>query len=528
MTNSIAELEKADCIFIIGSNTSENHPVIAVEIKKAVKEKGALLIVADPRKIGMTDYAEIWLRHRPGSDVALINGIMNVIISEDIYDKEFIEKRTEGFEDLRKIVAKYTPDYVEKITGVAALDIEKAARIYGKAKRASIVYAMGITQHISGTDNVKSLANLTMLTGNVGKEGTGVNPLRGQNNVQGACDMGALPNVFPGYQPVNSEDILKKFENAWQRTLSRKPGLVLTEAIHKTCTGEVKALYVIGEDPVLSDPDSSHVQEGLKKLEILVVQDIFLSETAKLADVVLPGVSFAEKEGTFTNTERRVQRVRKAIDPRGEARTDWQIICDLSTKMGYDMSYKDSESIMEEIAKLTPSYGGISYNRLENGGLQWPCPTRDHPGTKYLHKGRFTRGLGKFHTVSYQTSPELPDEQYPFILTTGRILYHFHTGNMSRRSDGLNLIYPEGTVEISPQDAEQLNCRNGDIVEVSSRRGKVKIKVEVSDRSAPKEVFMTFHFKESAVNFLTLDELDPIAKIPEYKVCAVNINKLEE
>lgn len=526
MTNSIAELEEADSIFITGSNTSENHPIIAVAIRKAVKEKGAALIVADPRKIGMTDFAQVWLQQQPGTDVAMINGMMNVIIAENLYDREFVEERTEGFEEVKEIVADFTPRYVEEITGVPASDIEKAARIFAGAKKASIVYAMGITQHVSGTDNVKSLANLAMLTGNVGKESTGVNPLRGQNNVQGACDMAALPNVFPGYQPVASEEVRKKFEDAWQTKLSEKPGLVLTEAIHKANTGEVKSIYVMGEDPMLSDPHSSHVREGLEKLEFLVVQDIFLTETGKMADVVLPGLSFAEKEGTFTNTERLVQRVRKAINHTGDARADWQILCDLSTRMGYPMSYQEPKSIMEEIASLTPSYGGISYERLENGGLQWPCPTSDHPGTKYLHKDRFARGKGKFHPISYKASPELPDGEYPFTLTTGRLLYHYHTGNMSRRSYGLDAICPEGTIEINPHDAEQLGCTNGDMVEVSSRRGKVQVKVEVSEKPAPKVVFMTFHFKEAAVNLLTIDALDPIAKIPELKVCAVKIEKL--
>jgi formate dehydrogenase alpha subunit len=528
MTNSIDELEEAGCIFIIGSNTSENHPVIALGIRKAVKENGASLIVADPRKIGMTDFAQVWMRQTPGTDVALINGMMNVIIAEDLYDKAFVEERTEGFEEVKEVVAEYTPSHVEEITGVPAPDIEKAARMYARAERASIVYAMGITQHVSGTDNVKSLANLAMLTGNIGRESTGVNPLRGQNNVQGACDMGALPNVFPGYQPVGSEDVRKKFEDSWQTSLSGSPGSPLTESIHKANSGEVKAMYVLGEDPLLSDPNGSHVREGLEKLEFLVVQDIFLTETGKMADVVLPGISFAEKEGTFTNTERRVQRVRKAIEPKGDARADWQIICDLATRMGYPMSYGEPKNIMEEIASLTPSYGGISYDRLEKDGLQWPCPTRDHAGTRYLHKEQFTRGKGKFHRITFNYSPELPDSEYPFILTTGRVLYHFHTGNMSRRSYGLDTICPEGTVEINPEDAEQLNCQDGDMVEVSSRRGVVKVKVEVSEKSAPRVVFMTFHFKESAVNLLTLDKLDPVAKIPELKVCAVKISKAGE
>ncbi len=525
MTNSIDEFVKSDCILITGSNTSETHPIIALQIKAAVKN-GAYLIVADPRKIELTQIAHLWLKHKPGTDVALFNAFMWVILNEELQDKNFIEKKTEGFEQFERIVEEYTPQKVEKITGVPADDIVKAARIYANAKRSSIVFAMGITQHISGTNNVLSLANLAMLCGNVGKEGTGVNPLRGQNNVQGACDLGALPNVYPGYQSVENEDIRKKFERGWKVSLSGKAGLTVVEMIHAIEQGKLKGMYIMGENPLLSDPNTTRTIKAMKNLDFLVVQDIFLSETAKLAHVVLPAACFAEKDGTFTNTERRIQIVQKVLDPPGQAKADWEIICELTKKMDYPMRYKHPAKIMEEIASFTPIYGGIIYSRLGKEGLQWPCPHLSHPGTPYLHKDKFTRGKGKFHPVHYELPAEFPDKEYPFILTTGRVLFHFHTGTMSRKVKGLNQIYPEGLVEINPEDANSLNLSQGEMVNVISRRGKVKTKVKISDKSTPGVIFMTFHFAESAVNLLTNDALDPVAKIPEYKVAAVKIEKI--
>lgn len=525
MTNSIGEIRYADCIFIIGSNTSENHPVIALEVKEAVRRGGAKLIVADPRKIEMVEFADLWLRQKPGTDVALINGMVNVIISENLYDAEFVRRRTEGFEQLKEGIKDYHPSYVAQITGVPADDLCKAARTYARSPRASILYAMGITQHVAGTDNVLALANLALLTGNVGKESSGVNPLRGQNNVQGACDMGALPNFLPGYQLVVDKDVRGRFEEAWQTPLPDQPGLTLMEMMHEAEAGEIKGMYIMGEDPVLSHPNSARVVKGLKNLDFLVVQDIFLSETAKLADVVLPGVSFAEKDGTFTNTERRIQRVRKAIEPIGESRADWLIISELASKLGHPMRYEGPEVIMDEIASLTPIYGGVHYDRLNGRGLQWPCRDRQDLGTRYLHKDQFPRGLGKFHPIGYQEPSELPDDEYPFILSTGRVLFHWHGGTISRRSTGLTGIYPEAKVEINPQDAEVLRCSDGDLVQVVSRRGKVIAKAMVTDRSPQGVVFMTFHFREAAANLLTVDTLDPVAKIPEFKICSVQINK---
>ncbi len=523
MTNSIEEIEFTDAILAIGTNTTENHPVIGSGVKRAVRRRGAKLIVIDPRKIGLVDYATIWLRPRPGTNVAVLNGLMNVIIEERLYAKEYVAERTEGFEALKEALAKYTPEHVSGITGVPAEDIRKAARIYAEAKSASILYAMGITQHTHGTDNVKSCANLAMLCGNVGIEGGGVNPLRGQNNVQGACDMGALPNVFPAYQQVANDEARVKFEQAWNASLPAKPGLTIMEIMDAAHRGDLKALYIMGENPMMSDPDLSHVEAALKNLDLLVVQDIFLNETGQLADVVLPSACFAEKDGTFSNTERRVQRIRKAVDAPGEAKADWQIISDLATRMGYAMSYASAKEIMDEINTVTPSYAGITYERIEEEGLQWPCPTLEHPGTKYLHKDKFSRGLGLFSAIEYRSSEEVPDKEYPFFLTTGRVLYHFHTATMTRRSKGLVERYPESLAEINPTDAGKLGIKDGDFVTVTSRRGSLKVKASVVETPPEGTIFMNFHFSEAAVNLLTNPALDPVGKIPEYKVCAVKI-----
>jgi formate dehydrogenase major subunit len=527
MTNSLAEIEFADLILAIGTNTTENHPVAAAYVKRAVRSHGAKLIVADPRKIVLAQYADVWLRQRPGTDVALLNGLMHVILREDLYDKEFVADRTEGFADLKKAVEKFTPEYVEKITGVPAADLITAARMYAGANKASILYCMGITQHISGTDNVKTIANLAMLCGNLGIEGGGVNPLRGQNNVQGACDMGALPDVFTAYQKVAIKEIREKFSKAWGVSLPDKPGLTVMEMMHGAAEGKIRGMYIMGENPMLSDPDLSHVETALKNLDFLVVQDIFLTETAKLAHVVLPSACFAEKDGTFTNTERRVQRIRKAVAAPGKAKPDWEIIAALANRLGYSMNYATPKEIMDEINALTPSYGGITYERIEKEGIQWPCPTPDHGGTKFLHKDRFSRGLGLFHAIDYLPPAELPDAEYPLLLTTGRVLYHYHTGTMTRLTRGTTERCPESLVEMNPQDAKKLGIGNGDIVTVTSRRGEVRAKAEITDRSPVGAVFMNFHFREAAVNMLTNPALDSVAKIPEYKVCAVRVEAAE-
>lgn len=526
MTNSINEIGDAEVIFVIGSNTTEQHPLIADQIVKAVKG-GAKLIVADPRKIQLAKLASLYLSHKAGTDVALINGMLNVIIGEGLLDTDFIENHTEDFDKLKEEVVKFTPQKSSRITGVPAEQIAEAARIYAKSRKSTIIYSMGITQHITGVDNVMSCANLAMLTGNVGRESTGVNPLRGQNNVQGACDVGALPNVFPGYQAVTNDELRQKFEKGWGVKLPSQPGLTTVEAVNRGLEGELKALYIMGENIMLSDPDINHVEKALNSLDFLVVQDIFLTETARLADIVLPGVSFAEKDGTFTSTERRVQRIRKAIDPIGMSKPDWKIITELSSYLGYEMDYSSPGEIMDEIARLTPIYGGIGYRRLEDTGLQWPCPSPDHPGTRYLHKGQFPRpgGRGKFYAIPYRPPAELPDSDYPLTLTTGRVGFHWHTGTMTRKDWALDREYPRCYVEVSPQEAAKLGIRNGMIVKVASRRGEISLQAKVVDTIQEGLLFIPFHFAEAAANKLTGANLDPVAKIPEYKVCAVKLER---
>jgi len=523
MTNSIDEFKNARCIFVIGSNTPEAHPVIALGVREAAVRNGAELIIADPREIELVRYAKLHLQQRPGSDVALINAMMNVIIEEDLCDKDFIEKRTENFAETVEAVKDMTPEKAEKITTVPADAIREAARTYAKADGASIIFSMGITQHTTGTDNVLSLANLAMLTGNVGKESAGVNPLRGQNNVQGACDLGALPNVYPGYQSVENAEIHAKFEKAWDAKLSAKTGLTVVEIFHAIEDGSVRALYMMGENPALSDPNLNRTRKALEKVEFLVAQDVFLSESAQYADVVLPAYSFAEKEGTFTNTERRIQRVRKAVNPPGQSRDDWRIVCEIATATGMPMQYENASEIMDEIASVSPLYGGIAFDRIESVGLQWPCLDRDHPGTKYLHKGQFKRGKGKFHPVCFKEPAELPSKKFPFVLSTGRQLYQYHTGTLSRKSPAIHQKSPTGYVEIHFKDAEKYGIKDGDTVEVSTARGKVTTKASVGAQIAKGWLFMPFHFAEGPANMLTNDALDPIAKIPELKVCAAQI-----
>jgi formate dehydrogenase alpha subunit len=526
MTNSIAEFKDCDCILVTGSNTTETHPVIATYIKNAVRN-GANLIVADPRKIDLVRSAVVHLQHKNGTDVALFNGFMNVIYFEGLHNKEFIKERTEGFSEFIEIIKKYTPEKVEKITGVPEKKIVYAARLYGKAARASIIFAMGITQHITGTDNVLTLANLAMLTGNVGRTSTGVNPLRGQGNVQGACDMGALSDVYPGYQGVTDSDAKRKFENAWGTKLSSEVGLTVVEMINRAAEGKLKALYIMGENPMISDPNSNHVEKALQNLEFLVVQDIFLTETAQLANVVLPSRGALEKEGTYTNTERRVQQGRKVLTPHLNTKNDWEIITLIAERMGYPLKYNDSREILWEINDVTPIYRGITPERVYLG-LQWPCPSEDHPGTQYLHEGMFTRGKGSFTPIDFIPPAEVPDEEYPLILSTGRILFHYHTGSMSRRVSALNAFCNEGYIEICREDAEVLGIEDSENVEVLTRRGKICIKAKISKRVFPGSVFVPFHFWEAPANKLTNDALDPKAKIPELKVAACRIRKTEK
>ncbi|MBM4142778.1 MAG: formate dehydrogenase subunit alpha [Lentisphaerae bacterium] len=524
MTNSIPEVAEADCILVTGSNTIEQHPLIGTRVLEA-KERGATLIVVDPRETMLSDHADIFLRQRPGTDVAWLNAFMNVIIAEDLHDKTFIAERTEGFEEMAALAGRYPPGRAAEITGIPAGDLAAAARAYARAGSAMILYSMGITQHTSGTDNVKSVANLAMLTGNVGKACSGVNPLRGQNNVQGACDMGALPNVYSGYQRVADPAARAKFGRAWNAELPERPGLTLCEMMEAAAAGALRAMYIMGENPMVSDPDSNHVRRALGSLDLLVVQDIFMSETAALAHVVLPGVCYAEKDGTFTNTDRSVLPVRKALDAPGEARADWEIIRDLARRLGSGaFSYASPAAVMDEIAATTPSYGGISHARLEAGETPaWPCPDARSAGTQFLHKDRFARGRGLFHAVEYRPPAEETDAEYPLIMTTGRTMFHYHTGTMTRRIGLLNHEVPAGYVEIHPLDAGRLKIADGDTVDVASRRGEIAIAAQVTERVPEGTVFIPFHFAEAAANVLTNRALDPEAKIPGLKVCAVRV-----
>ncbi len=524
-----AAVTRAESILVIGSNTTECHPIIARRIKRNVRENGARLIVADPRATELTQAAALHLNHRPGTDVALLNGLMHEIIAGRWHDEEFIRQRCEDFESFKDSLEPYTSETVESITGVSAEKTRRAAEIFGRATTAVAVYGMGITQHTTGVDNVKSIANLLMLTGNMGREGTGFSPLRGQNNVQGACDMGALPNVYPGYQKVGDPTAQAKFSKAWGVELNGNPGLPLTVMVAAADRQELRGMYIMGENPLMSEPDLDHARHALSKLQFLAVQDIFLTETALLADVILPAASFAEKDGTFTNTERRVQLLRKALPPPGNARQDWQVIADIATRLGYSMQYESSAAIMKEIAELTPIYGGMLHSRLgRTGGLQWPCWDDTHAGTPRLHVGRFTRGKGKFHAVPYRPPAEEPSEEYPMVLTTGRVLEHFHTGSMSRRSRVLETLEPESHVDISPDDAAQMGVEEGDLLRVRSRRGEILTKAR-KDRRVPSGLaFMAFHWREAPANVLTNPAVDSTAKIPEYKVASVKVTRVSD
>lgn len=538
MSNSMDDVAKyAELLFIIGSNTTEQHPVFGSMLRQAVIQRGAKLIVADPRRIDITEFATMHLRQKSGTDVALINGLMYLILENGWEDKAFIEERCENFDEFKATVMQYPPEKTSQITGISVEDLRQAAQMMGENHPMAVMWAMGITQHIVGVRNVMDLANLQMLLGNMGKPGGGVNPLRGQNNVQGACDMGGLPNVYPGYQPVINEEVIKKFESAWGAAAPAKVGLTVTEMMPGIPEGKIHALYVLGENPVMSDPDSAHIRHCLEEIDLFILQEIFPTETAAYADILLPGVTFAEKTGTFTNTERRVQMVHKAIEPVGEARDDWKITAELAQRVlalggrellsdaplkGWD--YATSEEIMVEVSKLTPSYTGINHARLDNGErLQWPVPTAEHPGTPILHTKAFSRGKGKFMPIDFVPAPELPDDEYPFILNTGRVIYHWHGGEMTRRSKGIMEVYGKPLIELNPDDAEKMGVNGNKTLRVTSRRGAIEAEASVTDRVPPGMVFANFHFPESSANELTIAALDPVAKIPEYKVCAVKV-----
>lgn len=541
MSNSMDDITaKAEAFFIIGSNTSEQHPVFGTMLRRAVRTRGVKLIVADPRRIDIVDYATLHLRQKPGTDIALLNGLMNIILANNWQDDAFIAERCENFDEFRATVDQYPPERTSEITGIPVEQLRQAAEIMSTVKPMAVMWAMGITQHIVGVRNVMTLANLQMLLGNMGKPGGGVNPLRGQNNVQGACDMGGLPNVYPAYQAVTNEEVQKKFATAWGATAGLKVGMTVTEMMPGIPAGKIKALYVMGEDPVSSDPDSAHIRHCLDELDFLIVQDIFPTHTSTFADILLPGVSFAEKEGTFTNTERRVQMGRQAIPPQGEGRPDWQITAGIAKRIlagggreiqktpasGWD--YADASAIMDEVRTLAPSYAGISYQRLNNGErLQWPVPTLEHPGTPILHTRGFARGKGRFMPIDHIPAPELPDDDYPMILSTGRVLYHWHGGEITRRARGLMAVYGSALIEVNPQDAERMGLANEedarDSVRVTSRRGSIEAEAWITDRVPPGMVYANFHFPEASANELTIAALDPVSKIPSYKVCAVRV-----
>ncbi len=535
MSNSIGEMEKLDTFIVTGSNTTETHPVISLFLKKAVRQHGAKLIVIDPRQIELTDFATLWLRQKPGTDVAVYQAMAHVVVKEGLFDADFIARRTEDFEDYIESLEECTPEWAEELSGVPAEDISQAARIYATAERAACYWGMGISQSTHGTDNALGLTNLALMTGNLGREGTGLNPLRGQNNVQGCSDSGGLPNVFTAYQRVDDGDIRARFEGQWNTTLPAIPGLTVTEMVDGALDGRIKAMIVLGENPMMSEPNLAHAQHALEVLDLLVCIDIFQNETGDMADVILPSASFAEKDGTFTNSDRRVQRVRRALPTVGESRADWEIICDLARRTeallgraqsaGFD--YAHPEEIWEEMRALTPDFFGITYERLEReGGVHWPCPSLDHPGTPYLFEDTFPRGKGKFWALDFGSESEQPDEEYPYHLTTGRVLFHWHGGTMTRPS-ALNEAFPHPVVELHPEDARDLRVVSGDWLELESRRGAVVCRALVTGRSPAGTFFLPFHFAEAAANLLTLDKIDPRAKIPDFKMAAIRARRVD-
>ncbi|HIG11440.1 MAG TPA: formate dehydrogenase subunit alpha [Planctomycetes bacterium] len=526
MTNSIHEIREADFLFVIGSNTSEAHPIIAMEMKRAVR-RGAKLVVADPRSIWMTTIADRHLPLKPGTDVWLLNAMAQVIIAEGLSDENFIAQSTEGYEALAERVANYTPEEAEKITGVAAADIRATARAYATTRKAGIYYTLGITEHTHGTDNVYALSNLVLLTGHLGSRSTGLNPLRGQNNVQGANDAGASPIFFPDYQSVGDPEIQAKYEAAWGCSLSSEPGLNLNQMM-KVAGSKIRAFFIMGEDIVMSEPNVAVLEEGLNAMDFVVIQDIFLTETARFADVVLPAACFAEKDGTFTNSERRVQLVRKAVEPPGEARADWRILIDIARASGADWDYQSPADIYAELVHEAPNFAGISHERIDSEGigLQWPCPTSDHPGTKFLHEGGVLRGKGLFQAVDYKPSVEIADSDYPLVLSTGRTLYHYNAATQTTRSAGLPEKQPEAFVELHRKDAGQRGISDGDLVEVLSRRGSLRCRAQVSRQVRRGCIWMPFHFADSRANLLTVDQGDAVTGTAEYKVCATEVRLL--
>ena len=525
-TNSLSQMPDVDTLFLFGSNPTEGHPIVSLWLKKALR-KGAKLIVGDPRKTWMAERSDVWLNLKPGSNIAMLNGIINVILQNGWENKDFIAKRTEGFEEIKAKAAEYGLARTEELTGVSQDRIIEAARLYSHADKAMIVYGLGVTEHQTGTENAMAIANLALVCGHIGRPSTGIMALRGQNNVQGASDLGPLPATLPGYQPVSSPEVREKFEKAWNVKISPKAGLKSVEMLDECKRGNFKGIFILGEDPAQTDPDLNHVREALEKVEFLVVQDIFRTETTEFADVILPGASFAEKNGTFTNGERRVQRVRKAVAPVA-GMAEWQVLSKLSTLMGYPMHYNSPSEIMDEIASLVPIYGGISYERIEEKGIQWPCPTRDHPGTTTLYTDLFSRpgGLARFVGLDHKGPGETTDKEYPYVLITGRIREHYNNGSMTARSSGIAEVVPEELAEISHADAQKLGIKSGDTIKVFSRRGEVIVKAKVTARSQAGNVFMTFHHRKALTNNLTSGHRDPITGTPEYKACAVNIQKI--
>jgi formate dehydrogenase alpha subunit len=522
MSNSIGEIEHNDVLFIIGSNATEAHPIIGNKMKRAA-QNGAKLIVADPRRTELAEHSHLWLRLKAGTDNALIDGILHTIISNGWHDVAYIAERCEGFDDLWDTIKDFTAERAAAITGVPAEQIVAAAELYAKTRRAGIYYTLGITEHTVGTANVMNLANLAMVTGHIGIEFAGINPLRGQNNVQGSCDVGALPNSFPGYPSVLDEAAKEKFSAAYGVPMPDRIGLRIPEMFDAAVAGDLKAMFIMGEDPVLTDADANHVRKAMESLDFLVCQNLFMTETAKYADVFLPAACYAEKDGTFTNTERRVQRVRKAVEPPGQCRQDWEIILDLADRLGYPMPFQTPEEIFEEMRAVIPQYAGMTYERLGTTGLQWPCPSEDHPGTQYLHKGKFTRGKGLLQGIPFQEPAELTNEEFPLLLTTGRMLYHHNV--MTRHCENLEWLRPFELAEMSPADAERLGVADGEAVRVTSRRGSIVTRVLVTERVPRGTMFMTLHYKESPVNELTNSAGDPVTKTAEFKVCAVRVDK---
>jgi len=538
MSNTASEVIKSDVFIVTGSNAPENHPIIALQMKAAVMKHGAKLIVIDPRRTELCDYAALWLPLKPGTNVPVFSAMAHVIIRDGLVNRQFVEQRTEGYDEFARSMEKFTPEYAEMLSGVERDLIVQAAHMYANAERGAIYWGMGISQLSHGTASALAVIHLALLSGHIGREGTGLNPLRGQNNVQGASDMGCMPYHYPGYMLVDNPDNAAKWERAWNIEaggLSLKRGLTTTEILSHAYPGGVRSLYIMGENPMMSEPNLNLTRHHMQQLEFLVAQDLFINESGAFADVFLPSTSWAEKDGTFTNTDRRVQRVRQAIAPRGQALPDWQIICDLAKRIearlkrpnsaGWDYAHPDE--VLAEVGRVVPEFAGVSYARIEKSGLQTPVWDDDHPGTPYLFSESFPRGRGKFHPLEYVPSAELPDDEYPFILSTGRVLEHWHGGTLTRHSM-LDDLYPEARVELHPADAALIDIHDGQAVRVSSRRGVVALRASVTEKTRVGVVFIPFHFAEAAANLLTIDALDPQAKIPEYKACAVKIEPISE